>query len=103
MVAVDDVHPFGRPAQCDRPLLEGVLAIGALGIMKDLLQGRLADIQVGVPLEVFRLHLLMGIVGHDHTRASCLDVNTMFARTATSCPDSAGGNAEGVTVAEIGL
>ena len=38
LVAVDDVDPVVRPAQRHRPLLEGILPLGALGVLVDLLE-----------------------------------------------------------------
>src|ERR1019366_1339631 len=48
LVDVDDVDPLGWPAQRDRPALQVVLPGGGLGVAGDLVEGRLADIQVGV-------------------------------------------------------
>ena len=95
---------LGRPAQGHGPLLEGVLALGALGVVEDLVESGLPDVQVGVPLEVVRPDLLMWIVaGHNHAKNSCLAVKTMFVSTVTSCPETDVGNAEEATVDEVCL
>ena len=62
--------------------------LGALGVLVDLLDRGLADVEVGVPLEMLGPDLLMRIVaGHNHEIASCRAVKTMLARTLTSCPE----------------
>ena len=74
-------------------MLQGVLPLGALGVVEDLLEGGLADIQVGIPLQMVRPYLLMSFVINSHANSSCLAVKTMFARTVTSCPDRDVGSA----------
>jgi hypothetical protein len=57
-IVVDYYHPLQRPAQGYRPLPQGILAFGALGILKDLPESALSYIQIGIPLEVVSPYLL---------------------------------------------
>jgi hypothetical protein len=63
-VGVDDDDAILRPAEGDGPLAEAVLALGALGILEDLPHGRLADIEIGVPLEMTGGDFLGGVGIH---------------------------------------
>ncbi len=51
-IAVDDDDPIIGPAQRDGTLAESILALRALGILDDLSDRRLPDVQIGIPLEV---------------------------------------------------
>ena len=51
-VAVDDVDALGRPACGDRAITQRILALRALAVLGDLAQRRLADIEIGVALEM---------------------------------------------------
>ena len=58
-VAVDHPDPLHRPAQRHRPLPQGVLAQGALGVLEHLPHRGLAHVQVGVAPQVALGHFLM--------------------------------------------
>ena len=47
------------PAERESTLAEGVLTLGALGVLKNLTQGALTHVQVGLPLEVGRRDLVV--------------------------------------------
>jgi hypothetical protein len=65
LVDVDHVDPVGAPAQRDSPAAQVILAGGRLGVVSDLVEGGLADIEVGVAAEPRRGHLAGGIgAGH---------------------------------------
>ncbi len=51
-VTVDHMHTFKRPAQGDRPLLEGILALRAFRILQHLMEGGLAHIQERIALQM---------------------------------------------------
>ena len=51
-VAVDDVDALGRPARGDRAVAQRILALRALAVLGDLTQRRLADVEIGIALEM---------------------------------------------------
>ena len=51
-VAVDDMDALGRPACGDRAITQRILALRALAVLGDLAQRRLANIEIGVALEM---------------------------------------------------
>ena len=57
LVDVDDHDLLAPPAERDGPAPQVVLAAGGFGVVDDLIEGRLADIQVGVAAQVIRAHL----------------------------------------------
>jgi hypothetical protein len=57
LVDVDDGDLAGGPAQRDRPAAQVVLADRGLGVVDDLLEGGLPDIQQGGPGQVGGGHL----------------------------------------------
>ena len=57
LVVVDDEDAVRRPAEFDGPLGEGVLAVGRLAVLGDLLGGGLADVDDGQAVEVPGLDL----------------------------------------------
>ena len=63
LVDVDDGDLAGGPAQRDRPAAQVVLADRGLGVVQDLLEAGLADIQQGGPGEMGGGHLRGGGVG----------------------------------------
>src|SRR5260370_10623746 len=71
LVDVDHVDPLGGPAERDRPAAQVVLARGRLGVVRDLVEGRLADIQVGVAAEPGCGDLSCGVGRVHGGRASC--------------------------------
>lgn len=88
LVGINDHDLLGRPAQGDGALLEGVLPLGALGVVEHLLQRGLADVQIGIALEMFRGDFLMRIVFGIHGQTSCRRpgrARIMLASTGTSC------------------
>ena len=54
LVAVDDNDVFETPPQGDRTLFEGILSLGALGVLEDLLHRGLSYVEIGLALEVQR-------------------------------------------------
>src|SRR5262249_53156136 len=59
-----------RPAQDDRPLLKRILALRALGVLQNLANRRLPDIKISIPLQMTRVHFLVGI-GFHHVASCC--------------------------------
>lgn len=57
LVGVDDDDLGVVPAQCDRAAAQGVLSGGRLGVVDDLFEGGLADIEVGVTQQMLAGHL----------------------------------------------
>src|SRR5260370_32635399 len=55
---------LGRPAQRQRPALQVVLPRGGVGVVDDLVEGRLADIEVGVAGQPGGRHLGHGVAAH---------------------------------------
>jgi hypothetical protein len=51
-IAIDDVNALDRPTRRNRPVTQRVLALRALAVLGDLSQGRLADIEVRITLEM---------------------------------------------------
>ena len=64
LVAVDDHDLVGGPAQRHRPLPQGVLAVGGLGVVEHLAQRGLAHVQVGVAAQVLGGDLRRGFGAH---------------------------------------
>ena len=58
-VVINNDHLLRRPAQGDGPIAEGVLASGALRVLVNLLEGRLADVEEGVSRQVLGGDLLL--------------------------------------------
>src|SRR5207249_1177466 len=81
-VRVDDDDAVCRPPERHGALPERVLALGALGVLDDLPDGRLADVEVGVALEVQGRDLLVRLGGHAFVSFSWLP-STMLASTRT--------------------
>ena len=63
-VGVDDDHAIKRPAQRHGALAQGVLALGALGVLEDLAHGRLAHVEVGIAPQVAGGDLLVSFATH---------------------------------------
>jgi hypothetical protein len=101
LVTVDDDDLLERPAEGDGPLLEGVLALGALGILEHLAQRRLADVEVGEAFEVARRHLQMLFRVHVAHLLSLLTISqsndTSSARVPVGSPLRRTGGADRVT------
>ncbi len=64
LVDVDDVDALGRPAQRERPSPQVVLPGGGLGVAGDLVEGRLADVEVGVAGQPGGRHLGHAVTAH---------------------------------------
>ena len=58
------------PTEGDRALAQIVLSLRALGVLEDLVQGRLPDIQVGVAFEMARRDLVVCSLAHAPTSAA---------------------------------
>src|SRR3954466_13167978 len=80
-VGVDHDDPLERPAERDRALPQVVLPLGALLILEHLAQGRLADVQVRIALEMASFDLRAGLAA-DPAVTSCVIVRTIVARTS---------------------
>src|SRR6266567_1926420 len=64
LVAGDDVDALGRPAQRERPAPQVVLPPGGFGVVDDLVESRLADIEVGVAGQPVGCHLGHSVAAH---------------------------------------
>ena len=88
-VRVDDDDVLQRPAQGDGMLAQGVLPLGTLGILDHLAERGLADVEIGLPLQMSRLDFLVDVWRHRPplTRRG----RTMLASTTTrsACRTSA--------------
>ncbi len=51
-VVVDHMDPFGRPARRHGAIAQSILTLGALNVLGDLAQGRLADVEIGIAGQV---------------------------------------------------
>ena len=97
-VAVDDDDPFDRPTQGHGPFAQGVLPLGALGVLEHLPQRRLADIQIGIPLEMAGVHLR--VVRCIMTGTSGREWRIMLAKIWASCDCCGTVNARSVVASE---
>jgi hypothetical protein len=88
-VAVDHDDSFLRPTEGDSILLERILTLGAFCVFEYLSNRRLADIEIGVSLQVCCCDFLMGIVHHRF--ASGYWQRAIAARTRTISPRCVGG------------
>src|SRR5881628_1729551 len=64
-IGIDDDDLVLPPSQRDGTLAQGILALGAFGILDDLPHGRLTDLEVGVALEVRCSDLLVSFGVHE--------------------------------------
>src|SRR6266700_2195184 len=83
LVDVDDVDALGRPAQRECPPPQVVLPGGGLGVVDDLVKGRLADIEVGVAGQPGGRHLGHAVTAHGGMD-SLLSVNGDWAGPGVS-------------------
>ena len=88
-VDVDHVDPLGGPAERGRPAAQVVLARGRLGVVRDLVEGRLADIQIGVTAEPGCGDLSCGIGRVHGGRASCSAGGAVRAWASVICASTA--------------
>ena len=51
-IAIDDMDPLDRPACGDRAITQRILALRTLAVLGNLAQRRLADIEIGIALEM---------------------------------------------------
>ncbi len=79
---LDDDDAFVRPAERHGALAQGVLALGAFGVLHDLPERRLPHVEVRASLEVAGRHFLVSL--GIHARISCLPARAMFASTRTT-------------------
>jgi hypothetical protein len=81
-IAVNHHDAFLRPAQGHRVLTQGVLALGALGVLKDLPKRGLPDVEIGIAFQVAGLHFLvhLGL----HTLTSCRALRAILVRIMTT-------------------
>jgi hypothetical protein len=92
-IAVDDDDLLEWPAKSEGPILQRILALGALGILEHLAQGALANIQVGETTEVAGGHLQMLFSVHaKHPLARTMSVR----RDTISAPRLVGRRSVGV-------
>jgi hypothetical protein len=64
LIDVDHHDPLGGPAERDRPAAEVVLAAGGVGVVSDLIQARLAHIQIRVASQMICGHLRLTVTHH---------------------------------------
>src|SRR2546427_2804197 len=92
-VLINDDNLFGRPAERDGALPQGILARRAFRILEDLLKRTLPDIQTRQALEMARSNLLGHHCGTSRSVSSmscsrrvsiCRSVNRRIARPAAS-------------------
>ena len=89
LVDVDHVDPPGGPAERDGPAAQVVLAGGRLGVVGDLVEGRLADVEVGVAAEPGCGDLSCGVGGVHGGRASCSAGGVVRAWASVICASTA--------------
>src|SRR5277367_3763908 len=82
-------------------LAETVLPLGTLGIFKNLAQRRLADVEIGVSLEMPGIHLL--VCGACHEVASCCRQRIMLASKVVICGRTSPGMVSLISGSERGL
>jgi hypothetical protein len=58
-VAVDDDDPIVRPPQGDSMLAQAILPFGALRVLEHLTERGLPDVEIGVPLQMVCIDLLV--------------------------------------------
>src|ERR1700731_1400411 len=85
-IAVDHRNLLRTPAEIDGPLPKSVLPFGALRVLEDLPQRRLAHVQVSVPPQMCSLHF---IAQFDHGWMTT-SFETSSASPASSIVNSAG-------------
>ena len=91
-IIIDDLNKMVRPAQVLSGGAKPLLSCRALAMLKDLVQGRLADIHQGLAAEVMRLDF--GAIGGTHEMASrwSIDCRAMvaikFTTAACGCSTS---------------
>src|SRR5215472_2219273 len=70
-VTVDDDDSLPRPAESYRTFPKAVLALGALRVLEHLAQRALPDVEVRLPLQMARCHLLVsGHISAHHSTPS---------------------------------
>src|SRR6266516_986004 len=89
LVDVDHVDPLGRPAERDGPAAQVILARGRLGVVGDLVEGRLADVQIGVAAEPGCGDLSGGVGWVHGGRASCSAGGAVRAWASVICASTA--------------
>src|SRR5215210_3675737 len=67
-ITVDHDSPIERPAQGESSLTECILPVSALGVLEDLTQCRLADVQIRQARQMRGRDLLMSFTVHCHQR-----------------------------------
>src|ERR1017187_7142578 len=83
------VDPLGRPAERGGPAAQVILARGRLGVVRDLVEGRLADVQVGVTAEPGCGDLSGGVGWVHGGRASCSAGGAVRAWASVICASTA--------------
>lgn len=58
-IAVNDDNALRGPAQGNSVLAQSVLRLGAFGVFENLAKRGLADVKIGVPLQVTNVHFLV--------------------------------------------
>ena len=94
LVAVDHLYLVELPAQGQGPLAQGVLAGGGLGVEGNLVQCRLAHIEIGSPRQVPGCHLLGS--GGVHGSVSPAKLSAIRASAATMASSPRPGEGPGI-------
>jgi hypothetical protein len=63
-IGIDDGDLILSPAQSDCMLAKRILPLGAFGVLQDLTQRRLPDVEISRPFQVRRFDLLMYVRSH---------------------------------------
>jgi hypothetical protein len=82
-IAVDDDDVLNGPAQGNGMLAQSVLPLRAFGIFEHLAKRGLADVKIGIPLQVPGIHFLVCKVNHGV--ASCCRERIMLASRLVNC------------------
>src|SRR5258708_19452307 len=85
-VRVDYDHLINAPSKSDRALSQVVLALSALGILKQLSQRGLPDIQVGASFQMPGLNFRVRLIGHAITSAVAIAIAATMTTRFCSRP-----------------
>src|ERR1700756_5536045 len=85
-VRVDYDHLINAPSKSDRALSQVVLALSALGILKQLSQRGLPDIQLGASFQMPGLNFRVRLIGHAITSAVAIAIVATMATRFCSRP-----------------
>jgi hypothetical protein len=80
LIIVDDDNAIVRPPERHCALPERILPLRALGVLDDLPESRLPDVEIGEPCEVFGADLVVLV----HVEAPCDDLEASAIRVRRS-------------------